>query len=198
MHLRKGLQLAVAPDQRGEPALLGHLQPGSAADFAHQDIRAHRFCLPLDLKLTKIVENEKSISQVLRAPAHNDLPRFREPEEPRREVRRVTHRGVVHPQIFADGADHDEARVDTHAHSKLDGVRPSHVGGERLQLPLDRERRTQRAMGVVLVSDRRPEQRHHAVAEELVDRALVAMHLVQDHLEGAVHDRVDFLGVEAL
>ena len=77
-------------------------------------------------------------------------------------------------------------------------MRPSHVGGERLQLPLDRERRTQRAMGVVLVSDRRPEQRHHAVAEELVDRALVAVHLVQDHLEGAVHDRVDFLGVEAL
>ena len=73
-----------------------------------------------------------------------------------------------------------------------------HVLGERLEPVLDRERRAERALGVVLVRDRRAEERHHPVAEELVDRPLVAVDRAQDHLEGAVHDRVDVLGVELL
>ena len=135
---------------------------------------------------------------MLSAPADDDLARLGEPEEPRGQVRRVPHRGVVHPQILADGADHDEARVDAHPHSELDAVHPSHVLRERLELALDRERSAERAMGVVLVGDRRPEERHDAVAKELIDRPFVAVHRVQDHLEGAIHDGVDFLRVEAL
>ena len=55
-----------------------------------------------------------------------------------------------------------------------------------------------RAPRVVLVGDRRAEQRHDAVAEELVDRALVAVDLGQHQLEGAGHEGVDVLGIEAL
>ena len=135
---------------------------------------------------------------MLRASADDHLTRLGEPQEPGRQVHRVPHRRVIHPQILADGADHDEARVDAHAHSELDAVHPSHVVGQRFELPLDRERSAERAMGMVFVRDRRAEQRHHAVAEELVDRAFVAVHLTEDDLEGAIHDGVDFLGVEAL
>jgi hypothetical protein len=39
--------------------------------------------------------------------------------------------------------------------------------------------------------DRRPEERHDAVPQELVDRPLVAVDGGQDHLEGAVRDGVD-------
>ena len=53
-------------------------------------------------------------------------------------------------------------------------------------------------MGVILIRDRRPEQRHHPVTKELVDDTFVAVHLVQDHLEGRVHDDVDFFGVKLL
>ena len=53
------------------------------------------------------------------------------------------------------------------------------------------------AGGVVLVADGRAEQRHEAVPEELVDCALVAVDLRQHQLEGAVHQRVDVLGIEA-
>ena len=55
-----------------------------------------------------------------------------------------------------------------------------------------------RAPRVVLVRDGRAEQRHDPVAEELVDRALVAVHLGQHQLEGARHEAVDVLGVEPL
>ena len=42
-----------------------------------------------------------------------------------------------------------------------------------------------RAARVILVGERRAEERHEAVAEELVDRALVAMHLGERDLEEA-------------
>ena len=41
----------------------------------------------------------------------------------------------------------------------------------------DRERRAHGALGVVLVRDRRAEHRHHRVADELLDRAAVALEL---------------------
>ncbi len=73
-----------------------------------------------------------------------------------------------------------------------------HLFSERLEAVLDRERRTQRALSVVFVGDRRPEERHHSVTKELVDRTLVLVNRVQDDLECAVHDRVDVLGIELL
>ena len=72
------------------------------------------------------------------------------------------------------------------------------VSGERLEPFLDGQRGAERPRGVVLVGDRRAEERHHAVTEELVDRPLAAVDGREDHLEDAVHDAVDVLGVEAL
>ena len=43
----------------------------------------------------------------------------------------------------------------------------------------DRERGAHRALGVVLVRDRRTEYRHHGVADELLDRAAVPLELVR-------------------
>ena len=54
------------------------------------------------------------------------------------------------------------------------------------------------AARVVLVRDGRAEQRHDAVAEELVDGALVAVDLGQHQLESAAHERMHFLRVEPL
>ena len=88
------------------------------------------------------------------------------------------------------------ACVDPHAHAELDPVQPAHFVGQGLEPALDRQGGAERPLGVTLVRDRRPEQRHHPVAEELVDRPFVAVHLVQDHLEGAVHDGADVFGVE--
>src|SRR5437016_5363454 len=53
-------------------------------------------------------------------------------------------------------------------------------------------------MGVVLVRDRRPEERHDAVAGVLVHRALEAVHALGQQLEEAVDDPVPLLGIELL
>ena len=51
---------------------------------------------------------------------------------------------------------------------------------------------------MVFMSDGGAEERHDAVAEELVDRPFIAVNLVEDHLERAIHDRVHFFGIQPL
>ena len=60
------------------------------------------------------------------------------------------------------------------------------------------QRRVTGALGVVLVRDRRAEERHDAVAGELVDRALEAVHAVGEDREEAVHDLVPLFGIDLL
>ncbi len=54
------------------------------------------------------------------------------------------------------------------------------------------------ALGVVLVGDRRAEDRHDVVADELVDGPAEAGHLLAKPLEGTVHHRLEGLGVHPL
>ena len=61
----------------------------------------------------------------------------------------------------------------------------------------DTEGRVHGSLRVILVGDGRTEQRHDPVAEELVHGALVPVHLGQHQLEGAGHEGVDLLGIEA-
>ena len=62
----------------------------------------------------------------------------------------------------------------------------------------DRERRADGALGIVLVGGRRAEERHHRVADELLDRAAVALELGADALVVRAEERLDVLGVERL
>ena len=52
------------------------------------------------------------------------------------------------------------------------------------------QRRVAGALRVILVRDRRAEERHDAVAGVLIDRALEAMHAFREDREEAVEDRV--------
>src|SRR5262244_2204380 len=51
---------------------------------------------------------------------------------------------------------------------------------------------------MVLMGDWCAEERHDAVAQELVDRAFVAVHLTQHQLEGPVHELMHLFGIESL
>ena len=62
----------------------------------------------------------------------------------------------------------------------------------------DRERRPHRALRVVLVRDRRAEERHHRVADELLDRAAEALELRTKMGVVRREQRAHVLGVEPL
>ncbi len=93
---------------------------------------------------------------------------------------RVTGGGVIHPKVVADRAHDDRTGVDPDPDVDLGSL-------------LHRERGKCGAACVILVSDRGAEEGHEAVAEELVDRALVAVDLREGECEEAVDDPVIFL-----
>ena len=62
----------------------------------------------------------------------------------------------------------------------------------------DRERRADGALGVVLVCGRRAEERHHRVADELLDGAAVSFELGANALVVRPEDRLDVLGIQRL
>ena len=74
----------------------------------------------------------------------------------------------------ADG-DHRLAGVDPDPHPQLEPRLGLVQLGDRLEDP---QARPHRPLGIVLVRDRRPEGGHHGVADELLDRAVVALDLL--------------------
>jgi len=73
------------------------------------------------------------------------------------ETDRFALRRVVHAKIVADLADHDFPRVDSHAHRERHSVASLNVFLIAAELLPQMERGVARALGVVLVRDRRSE-----------------------------------------
>ena len=62
----------------------------------------------------------------------------------------------------------------------------------------DRERRPDRALGVVLVRGRGAEERHDRVADELLDGAAVSLELGANALVVGAEERLDVLRIHRL
>ena len=90
------------------------------------------------------------------------------------------------------GADRDGRLAGQHAGARLD---PRAEPADRVH---ELERRADRALGVVLVCDRGAPDRHHRVADELLDRAAVAPDDVARELEVARQGLAHLLGVAPL
>jgi hypothetical protein len=124
--------------------------------------------------------------------ADQDRPRRRELLEARREIGGVADRGVVHLQVVADRADHHRPGIETDARRQGDAALALQLLVEVGQRVADPQRREHRPLRRVLVRDRRAEERHEAVAGELIDDPLEPVDLV--HREGDV--LVEYLAVD--
>ena len=166
--------------------------------------RAHEALEQLDLlgdALERLraerLEFEEAAARGLHGVAHADGAWLRALLQARRDVRGVTVGGVVHAQVVADAPHHHRPGVQAHAHAhRREQCR--RVGGGLLQPLADRQHAVQRAAHMVFVCQRRAEQRHEAVAEELIDRAFDAMHLGHRQLEERVERVVHPLCAKAL
>ena len=108
---------------------------------------------------------------------------------------RLADRRVVHVQIAADGAHDDLARVEPDPDLHVHAVRVARLLRIAHHQLLHPERRITRPDGVVLVGERRAEQRHDPVAHDLVHRALVAMDRVHHVLEHRIEELARVLGI---
>jgi hypothetical protein len=93
-------------------------------------------------------------------------------------------------------ANHHEPRIQPHAHAKRNPLGALEFGAVALQDAVHAQGRMHRPLGMVLMGNGCPEERHDAVAQELIDRAFVAVHLTQHQREGPVHQLVYLFGVE--
>ena len=85
--------------------------------------------------------------------------------------------GVIHVEIIANGAHHDLARVEPHAHlQEGDPVGPLDFGGILLHGGLHAQGGIAGPYRMVFMGQGRPKEGHNAVAHHLVDGALIAMH----------------------
>ena len=107
---------------------------------------------------------------------------------PRREMGGLAHRGVVHAEVGANGPDNHLARVQADADTDGDPLLASYPLGVSLHALLHPERRVARAHRVVLMCDRRAEQRHDAVAHDLIHGALVAVDGLHHPFEDWIED----------
>ena len=107
----------------------------------------------------------------------------------------LADRGVVHAQVAADRAHHHLAGVQPDADLDRHALGAPHLLGVLLDGLLHAQRGVAGADGVVLVGERRAEQRHDAVAHDLVDRALVAVDGLHHPLEDRVEDAAGLLGI---
>ena len=170
-------QLMVPAGERAQ--LIPTRDPLCPATQAHNPQRMHGSLFDLDRR--DLLQPEIAAYQSGRPLAHHHRAWRRGGLQPGRQDRGVTERRVVHPEVVTDFPHDDQAAVDPDSDLQL---RPRS----------DAQRRQHRTPGVVLVRDRGPEQRHKPVAEKLVDRALVPVHLGQPHTEEAVDGQVVLLG----
>src|SRR5262245_51878548 len=110
-------------------------------------------------------------------------------------VQRLTDGVVIHPEVATDRANDNLARIE--ANANLDGdplcsTNPLSVTLHRLLHP---ERSVASADAMVLVCQRRPEQRHDAIAHHPMDGALVTMDGLHHVLEYRVDELAYFLGI---
>jgi hypothetical protein len=116
-----------------------------------------------------------------RAPASR-ISRRRHLLYPTGQVGRLPDGRVVHVQVAADRADDDLARVQPHADLDQHALGPSYGLGVRLDRVPHPERRVAGAHRVVLVGNRRAEERHAPIAHELVHGAFVPVKEHRDPL----------------
>ena len=91
-------------------------------------------------------------------------------------------------KVAADRSHDDLTRVQTHAHLHLDAVHRAKLLRVSVNRLLHPQRRITRAERVILECERRSEQRHDAVAHDLVYRAFVPVHGLHHPLEHWIED----------
>jgi hypothetical protein len=186
-------QLLAAADER-RLAAAEHAPRRLRSHDAHGLPGIHAIGLALELeRLERAVVNGVASGPV-GALSHGHRPRATGRLEPRRHVHGVADHGVV----AAHGAGQHLAGVHPDAKSEAHAVRLVEAGVDVRHRVLHAERGADGTLGVVLVRDRRAENRHHVVADVLVDGAAEALDLVAQAAQAALHEALDRLGIHLL
>jgi hypothetical protein len=193
----QGSELASAPAERCQPRVCRGLDPADPP-LGQDTERTGRLGLALELELSQVLDFEQAGDEPVGRLRDQDSVGRRRLLQPGGQVRGVANRGVVHAQVVADATDDDRAAVNADSPLEVHAMARAYFVAHRLESLLDGERRQARAARRVLEGERRAEEGHHPIAQELVHRTLVAVDPLQDDLETTVHHCMHLLGPDAL
>ena len=170
------VQLALAPHELGQPPRGRRMQSRSTRTSADDLVHVDGSAESLDGHRAEGLDADVTLSEAECRGGEPDAAGSCQLLHASRQVRCLTNGGVVHAQVRADRADHDLAGVETDPDRKLDPVAAAYLLGVATHAGLQVERGVAGPDPVILVGDRRSEQRHDPVPHHLVHRALVAVH----------------------
>jgi len=181
------LELCVAADEPGQSALSACLKTGPRRARPRHLIDLHGVGESLDRHEAKRLHLNVALRQRQRIGRDHDRAGIGDLLHARGQVSRLADRRVVHVEITADRAHDDLARVEPDPDLHDDAVTSEGLFCVTFHQVLHAERRVARPDGMVLVGQRRAEERHDPVAHDLVHGPLVAVdglhHVFQDRVE---------------
>ena len=186
---RDEIELSFAPDEG---------QLGTRPSFAgtavrsERPVRGDRRLSPACMQLTDRPVADELLGGLVSDGTDEDCARLGCGLEPRRRIHDVAHRRVVVAGRHC--ADEHLAGVDPDAEPDADTV----VDIETTDGLLHAQRRTHRPLGVVLMGDRRTEQGHDRIANDLVDPSTERGDVVGESGETAVDQVLDLFGIAVL
>jgi hypothetical protein len=189
------LQLRVPADEAREPPPRRGLETGAGGAGPHQLEHLDRLAEPLDRHRAERGDLDEALGQVQRLGGEPDAAGRRELLHARGQVRGLAHGGVVHAEIAADRAHHDLSGVDADADLHLHALRAAKLIRVAPHDVLHPERGIARAHGVIFMGERRAEERHDAVAHDLVHGALVVMDGVHHQREDGIENLARLFGI---
>ena len=192
------VELRLAADETGEAPLGQGFEPALPLTGGDGLVGNDRLRLALQRERANRLPTERLARRPVGRLAGQDTTGCRRRFEPGGQVDRVPQRRVLDRGAFAHAAGQDETAVHPDPHPELCAESALHVLGVAGQVLLDRQGGMDGPDGVVLFSQRRAEEGHHAVAGEGVHPAPVALHLPGEQSEAPVHQLVDDLRVEPL
>ena len=189
---REVLELAVSADHRGQERAAG--LPG-LRDDPEQTVGGDGLGLPLERERFDGFRLDRVADEAIRLVADQDLARVGGGLEPGGRVHGVAGDAA---EVGRIGTHEDLAGVHADPAGEPDAVVALELVVEVLERRAHVDGGADRSERVVLVELRDAEHGHHGVADELLDRAAVALERGAHRVEVAGHDLAHGLGVELL
>jgi hypothetical protein len=185
--LHQRCELGVATDKAGKPASRGRLQAPPNATGAHQLKDLHRRVEPFNGHWPERGGPDVAFRQPQRRGGDQDGARLGHLLHAGSEVRRLPYGRVIHVQVAANRPHDDFPGIEAHADLDRHALRPLQrvaVAGHAL---LHGQRRIASAYRVILMRDWSTEERHNAIAHDLVHRTFILVdgshHAVEHRIE---------------
>jgi hypothetical protein len=199
--LQAGLEdghLARSADELREAAGAGDVETGADLPESLELVDADRRREPLDPRRAEVPHLEVARDERGGVLGQVDAIGRRDLLHARRETHGVPLGGVIHAEVVPDLPDHHLAGVEPHPDREADPPLDPELVRVAAELVPHVKGRVAGALRVVLVGDRRPEERHDPVTCVLVHSPFESVHPLGQDLEEAIHDPVPLLGVELL